>query len=62
MSFAFECLDITDTMLDHSGLVVANRLTEDPSVTVAVIEAGPDAEDLPEVRSFTPSQRILLAY
>ncbi|KIJ41961.1 GMC oxidoreductase [Sphaerobolus stellatus SS14] len=31
------------------GLTVAGRLTEDPNVSVAVIEAGPNAEDLPEV-------------
>ena len=28
---------------------MAGRLSEDPRVTVAVIEAGPNAESLPEV-------------
>ncbi|KLO09499.1 alcohol oxidase [Schizopora paradoxa] len=32
-----------------AGLAVASRLSEDPSVTVAVVEAGPNAEHLPEV-------------
>ncbi|KAF8522753.1 alcohol oxidase [Hysterangium stoloniferum] len=32
-----------------AGLTVANRLSEDQTVTVAVVEAGPYAEQLPEV-------------
>ncbi|KAJ7726012.1 alcohol oxidase [Mycena maculata] len=32
-----------------AGLTVANRLTEDKNISVAVIEAGFNAEDLPEV-------------
>ncbi|KAJ7592206.1 alcohol oxidase, partial [Mycena floridula] len=32
-----------------AGLTVASRLAEDKSVSVAVIEAGPNAENLPEV-------------
>jgi hypothetical protein len=33
----------------HRGLAVASRLSENPDVTVAVIEAGFNAENLPEV-------------
>jgi len=32
-----------------SGLTIANRLTEDPHITVLVIEAGNDVKDDPRV-------------
>jgi len=37
------------------GLVVANRLSQDPATTVAVIDPGPDARSNPLVREPAPS-------
>ena len=45
--------DLTD---DKSrGLAVASRLAEDSSITVALLEAGPNVEHLPEVWFRRPS-------
>jgi hypothetical protein len=40
--------------MPSSGLVVASRLAENKSVSIAVIEAGPNAENLQEVLPFIP--------
>ncbi|KDR69729.1 hypothetical protein GALMADRAFT_128311 [Galerina marginata CBS 339.88] len=32
-----------------AGLAVASRLTEDPNISVVVLEAGPNAENLPDI-------------
>lgn len=37
-------------LLLPSGLAVASRLSEDPHTTVAVLEVGSNAENLPEVQ------------
>jgi len=49
--FASEFTFFFDWRIIRRGLAIASRLSEDPSITVAVLEAGPNVEHLPEVRS-----------
>ncbi|KFA68947.1 hypothetical protein S40285_10304, partial [Stachybotrys chlorohalonatus IBT 40285] len=48
-SVAADVFDYVIVGAGTSGLVLANRLTEDPSVKVVVIEAGHDERDNPLV-------------
>lgn len=43
-----------------SGLVLANRLSENPNVTVAVIEAGTDVRDYPGVMRIDDRNLVLI--
>ena len=48
--FFYSALSIHVLLTDNQrGMAVAGRLSEDPSITVAVLEAGMNVEDLPEV-------------
>ena len=42
----FTFFSMTD---NQRGMAVAGRLSEDPSITVAVLEAGMNVENVPEV-------------
>jgi len=41
-----------------AGLVVANRLSENPNITVVVMEPGPDVRDFPGVQAAFPPGAI----
>ena len=47
-------------------MAVAGRLSEDPSIAVAVLEAGMNVEDLPEVLLVVPTSllriRVMIHY
>jgi choline dehydrogenase len=46
-----EAYDFVIAGAGTAGLVVANRLSADPSITVAVIDPGDDARDYPGVQT-----------
>jgi len=54
-SLAAESFDYIIVGGGTCGLVLANRLSQDPATTVAVIDPGPDARSNPLVREPAPS-------
>ena len=58
--FFYSALSIHVLLTDNQrGMAVAGRLSEDPTITVAVLEAGMNVEDLPEVDDDTIITNLL---
>lgn len=55
LSLAAESFDYVIVGGGTCGLVLANRLSQDPATVVAVIDPGPDARSNPLVREPAPS-------